>query len=105
MSLEFDEKIHKTLGDARLQQAIYTSTGRLKEARINIVGANVLPEYQELRSQANALKKHTIEHLDYYLEQFQRNVEAHGGKVGFCQDGAEVADFMLSLARQRGARL
>jgi L-lactate dehydrogenase complex protein LldF len=105
MSLEFDEKIHKTLGDARLQQAIYTSTGRLKEARLNIIGAHVLPDYQELRSQANALKRHTIDHLDHYLEQFQRNVEAHGGQVGFCQDGAEVADFVLSLARQRGARL
>ena len=105
MSIEFDEKIHKTLGDARLQQAIYTSTGRLKDARINIVAASVLPDYQELRSQANALKKHTIDHLDYYLEQFQRNVETHGGKVVFCQDGTEVSDFVLSLARQRGARL
>ena len=105
MSLEFDEKIHETLGDARLQQAIYTSTGRLKEARINIIGAHALPDYQELRTQANALKKHTIDYQDHYLEQFQRNVEAHGGQVGFCQDGAEVADFVLSLARQRGAHL
>ena len=35
---------------------------------------------------ANAVKKHTIEHLDYYLEQFERNVAAHGGKVVFCKD-------------------
>ncbi|PWU04710.1 MAG: iron-sulfur cluster-binding protein [Terriglobia bacterium] len=105
MSLEFDSKIHKTLADARLQQAIYTATGRFKDARLKVVAQDVLPEYQELRAQANALKKHTIDHLDHYLEQFQSQVEAHGGKVVFCQDAAAVADFVLTLAKERGARL
>ena len=36
--------------------------------------------------QANALKKHTIDNLDHYLEQFERNVAAHGGKVVYCKD-------------------
>ena len=105
MSVEFDSKIHSTLADANLQLAIYTATGRLKEKRIETVAADVLPDYQELRTQANALKKHTIENLDYYLEEFERNVEAHGGKVVYCKDGTEVADFVLKLARDRGAHL
>src|SRR6185369_13209634 len=29
----------------------------------------------------------------------------HGGKVIFCKDGEEVADFVLALAKDRGARL
>src|SRR5204863_2912498 len=37
--------------------------------------------------------------------QFERAVVAHGGKVIFCKDGAEVADFVLGLAKERGARL
>jgi L-lactate dehydrogenase complex protein LldF len=36
---------------------------------------------------------------------FERNVEAHGGKVIFCKDAEEVADFVLALAKDRGARL
>ena len=35
----------------------------------------------------------------------KRNVAAHGGKVVYCQDGDEVADFVLELAKERGARL
>ena len=105
MSVEFDRKIHTTLADANLQLAIYTATGRLKEKRIENVAADVLPDYQELRTQANALKKHAIENLDHYLEEFERNVEAHGGKVVYCKDGTEVADFVLALAKERGARL
>jgi len=105
MSVEFDRKIHDTLADANLQLAIYTATGRLKEKRIENVSDSVLPDYQELRTQANAIKKHAIENLDHYLEEFERNVEAHGGKVVYCKDGTEVSDFILGLAKERGAHL
>lgn len=105
MSHEFDRHIHDALSDARLQQAIYTATGRLKDARLALVSDNVLPDYQELRTQANALKEHTIDHLDHYLELFQRKVETHGGHVVFCENATEVADFVLSLAKDRGAQL
>jgi len=105
MSAEFDRKIHATLANANLQLAIYTSTGRLKDGRTQVVASPALPDYQELRTQANAIKKHTLENLDYYLEEFERHVAEHNGKVVYCKDGTEVADFVLSLAKERGARL
>src|SRR3954451_13079323 len=105
MSVEFDRKIHDTLADANLQLAIYTATGRLKEKRIEVTANDALPDYQELRTQANALKKHAIDNLDYYLEEFERNVQARGGKVVYCKDATEVSDFVLELAKQRGSKL
>jgi len=105
MSVEFDQKIHQALADPRLQLAIYTATGRLKQHRISSIAPDILPDYQELRTQANAVKKHAIENLDHYLQEFERNVEAHGGKVIYAKDGEEVADFVLSLAKERGAHL
>src|ERR1039458_4816812 len=105
MSVEFDLKIHDTLADANLQLAIYTATLRLKGKRIEVTSAGELPDYQELRTQANALKKHAIDNLDHYLEEFERNVEARGGKVVYCKDATEVSDFVLDLARRRGSRL
>jgi L-lactate dehydrogenase complex protein LldF len=105
MSVEFDQKIHQTLEDANLQLAIYTATGRLKDRRTDVVSAEALPDYQELRTQANALKKHAIDNLDYYLELFESNVVAHGGKVVYCKDATEVSDFVLGLAREKGSRL
>jgi L-lactate dehydrogenase complex protein LldF len=105
MSAEFEQKIHTTLADANLQLAIYSATARLKQHRIDNVSSAVLPDYQELRTQANAIKKHAIENLDHYLDQFEHNVEAHGGKVVYCEDATEVSDFVLSTARRHGARL
>ncbi len=105
MSAAFDEKIQTTLADGKLQIAIYTATGRLIEKRRKAITPDGCPDYQDLRTHANAVKRHTIDHLDHYLEEFARNVEAHGGKVVFCKDAQDVADFVLRLAKERGARL
>ena len=47
----------------------------------------------------------TLDNLDYYLEQFESNVVAHGGKVVYCRDSGDVTDFVVKLAKERGARL
>jgi L-lactate dehydrogenase complex protein LldF len=105
MSVAFDEKIHRTLEDANLQLAIYASTGRLMDKRKHSIDPASFPDYQELRSHANEVKKHTIENLDHYLEQFEACVTAHGGKVVWCRGAEDVADFVLGLAKERNASL
>lgn len=105
MSAAFDERIRKNLADEPLQAAVAAGTLRLAAKRRDVVDAGVLPDYQELRAQANAIKKHTIENLDHYLRQFEANVAARGGKVVYCKDGGEVAAFILRLARERGVEL
>src|ERR1017187_1596657 len=105
MPTEFHQKAHETLANASLQLAIFTATGRLKDKRVQAVDSGELPDYQELRTQANAVKQHAIDNLDHYLELFERNVAARGGRVIYCKDGTEVSDFILALAHQRGAHL
>ena len=100
-----ETEIQQSLDDPRLQLAIYTATRRLIDHRAGVVNDEVLPYYQDLRNEANAIKKHTIENLDYYLEQLESNVIAHGGNVVFCRTGQEAADFVLDLAKKRGVHL
>jgi L-lactate dehydrogenase complex protein LldF len=105
MSTVFEQKIDATLKDPRLQKAVYSSTGRLISHRLAVVSPEALPDYQELRAHANAIKAHTIENLDWYLEEFERNVNAHGGHVHWCRNAVEVADVVLNIARRRNAKL
>jgi L-lactate dehydrogenase complex protein LldF len=105
MAAPYSDKIDQTVANANLQLAIYTATGRLVAKRKSAITDDQLPDYQELRTLANALKKHTIENLDYYLERTEESVLRNGGKVIFCRDGDEVADFILGLAKERGAHL
>ena len=105
MSSTAPEAIKKTVADSKLQLAIYTATGRLMAKRAEALDSGRIPDFEELRTQANTIKQHTIENLDFYLEQFAANVEAHGGKVIFCKDATDVSDFVLGLAKERGANL
>ena len=99
-----EEKIEKTLADSRLQAAIYSATARLMSHRKEAVAPEVLPDYQELRTQANLLKRHTIENLDHYLEEFESRAAAQGVTVVYARDGGEAVDFLLDLARKKAAR-
>jgi len=105
MSAIFDEKIRKVAAEPALQRKVYAATGRLMDHRRQAVTEAALPDYQELRARAHELKKHTLEHLDHYLEQFAASVERNGGQVIFCETGDEVADFLTGLSERRGARL
>ncbi|MCL5742798.1 MAG: LutB/LldF family L-lactate oxidation iron-sulfur protein [Acidobacteria bacterium] len=98
-------KIESTLANDRLQNAVYSSTARLMGKRQEVIDGAVLPDYQELRDQANRIKRHTIENLDFYLEQLESKVIEHGGKVLWCRDGGEVVDFLVKLAREKNTNL
>jgi L-lactate dehydrogenase complex protein LldF len=89
------------LGDSKLQLAIYSATGRLAERRRE----TLTEDFQELRQYAHDVKKHTLDHLDFYLEQMEKNVEARGGKVIWAKDGAEACEFIQKLARDRGVKV
>jgi L-lactate dehydrogenase complex protein LldF len=89
------------LGDSKLQLAIYSATGRLAERRKE----NLTDDFQELRQHAHDIKKHALDHLDFYLEQMEKNVEARGGKVIWARDGAEACAFIQKLARDRGVKV
>jgi L-lactate dehydrogenase complex protein LldF len=89
------------LGNKKLQLAIYSATARLGERR----RGSLTPDFEDLRQHAHDVKKHTLDHLDYYLEQLEQNVEAHGGKVIWAKDGAEACAFIQQLARDRGVKV
>jgi len=98
------EDFQKTLADSRLQLAIYSSTRRLMDHRAAVVAPEALSDYQELRTRANQIKSHTIDHLDHYLTELESNVTAHGGRVVFCRDSGDVTEFLVGLAKERNAR-
>ena len=98
-------QIHETLSKPDLQLAIYTATGRLMDKRRNALAGVGGSDFETWREQAHQLKKHTLENLDYYLEQLESNVKRQGGHVVWARDGSEAIEFLLKLAREKNARL
>ena len=63
-----------------------------------------LPEFDALRDQGKAIKDHTIGHLDFYLELYERQVTAAGGVVHWAPDAAAARAAVLGICRSVGAK-
>lgn len=63
-----------------------------------------IPEWQELRSLASAIKEHTLTHLADFLEEFERNAAANGVKVHWAKDASEHNQIVLQILESRRAR-
>lgn len=48
-----------------------------------------IPEWEELRDLASAIKTHVLSHLDRYLEEFERNAIRNGATVHWAKDAAD----------------
>ena len=63
-----------------------------------------LPEWEELRDLASAIKEHALTHLDEYLDQFEANARANGVHVHWARDAAEHNTTVLGILRDHGAK-
>jgi L-lactate dehydrogenase complex protein LldF len=63
-----------------------------------------VPEWQELRALASAIKEHTLSRLPEYLEQFEAQATANGVQVHWARDAAEHNAIVLRLLREHNAK-
>ena len=63
-----------------------------------------LSEWEQLREKASAIKRHTISHLDEYLEQFATNAEKNGAIVHWAADAAEFNEIVYGILAGHNVR-
>src|SRR5215831_9936229 len=64
-----------------------------------------LPEFEALREAGRAIKDHTLQHLDFYLEFYERQVVASGGEVHWARTPAEACAAVLKICHSAGAKI
>ena len=81
---------------AVLQNAIKTYDAAVAKGKARFA------DWQNARAHAAAIKWETINHLDRYLEQFERNVIENGGHVFWAETAGDARRHILELARRHG---
>jgi L-lactate dehydrogenase complex protein LldF len=66
--------------------------------------AATVPEWEDLRATASAIKAHTLSRLADYLEEFERNATANGIHVHWARDGAEHNAIVLKILNDHGVK-
>jgi L-lactate dehydrogenase complex protein LldF len=99
---DFNARASEALADANLQEAVSNLKRGFVAARARAVAA--LPEYEALRDAGAAIKDHTLENLDFYLERYEREVVRQGGHVHWARDAEEACRIVRDICAQAGAR-
>jgi len=99
----FKENAKAALADVQLRGALKNATSLFGQRRREAAAG--LPNWEDLRSQARAIKDEVLSDLDRYLKEFVRNAESRGAKVHRARDAAEANSIICGLAKDRNARV
>jgi L-lactate dehydrogenase complex protein LldF len=84
--------------------AIFDKSARMKDDARRLALPE-LPAAFDTRELAAAIKNHTLQNLDRYLEQFIGKVREYGGQVHFAADGTQANQIITEIAQAAGAKL
>ena len=98
----FAENAKAALQDEQLRGALKHATTLFGKLRREAAAS--LSNWEELRSQARAIKDDVLLHLDKYLETFVANAEQRGAQVHWARDATEANTIITGLIVDRGAR-
>ena len=99
---EFNSASAAALNDDKIQANLLGLYGGFHQARLDASGAT--PNWDALQDRGRAIKAHTLENLDFYLQMAEESVKRAGGKVFFAKDSAEATRYVTELALAKGVK-
>jgi len=88
---------------ADVRHAVHSSSKVKSEKRYDILFKDY-PDPDRLRRTAGAVKQHTLEHLDRYLEQAEASFKRNGAQVHWACDAEAANRTVLEIMQRHGAK-
>ncbi len=89
------------MGDSQLRRNVRHATDVIQAKRARVV--DEMPDWQALREAGKQIRQHTMQYLDFYLEQFEANCTRAGGVVHWARDAAEARRIVVRLVKESGS--
>jgi L-lactate dehydrogenase complex protein LldF len=99
-SVPFPKASQSALEDQQLRDNLRYATNTIRAKRAEVVSE--VPDWEELRDDAAAIKDEVLAHLDDYLVELEQRVIERGGHVHWAQDANEANNIIIELVRSTG---
>ena len=96
----FPQGAHKTLANTQMRRNLAHATRTIRAKRDLRVAE--MPDWEDLREAASAVKNEVMSNLPELLERFEANVTARGGIVHWARDAAEANRIVASIIESKG---
>jgi L-lactate dehydrogenase complex protein LldF len=100
---QFRERVRASISNKNLQAALDNNTERRLRGRA--LAFESIPDWQQRRQRAHAVRADVIDHLDDYLDQFMKQNRENGVIVHRAKDAAEAIGIVSKIAHKTSARL
>jgi len=100
--LSLKENAKKALKDRNLQTVLTQFCAARQQNRRD--GIARLPEFDQISGRAVEMKNHLLDHIDFYLETFEKNVLKTGGHVHWARTDKEARSIVGDICRKAAAR-
>ena len=91
----FKQQAASALKDSNLKTALAKAKDGFVLKRLHAV--EDLDEFEAIRAEARRIKDHTLAHLDFYLEEFERKVNENGGHVHWAQTAEQACAAVIDI--------
>jgi L-lactate dehydrogenase complex protein LldF len=91
----FPDAARRSLSNLPLRRNVRHATDVIRSKRAAVVAE--MDDWQALREAGRQIKAHTIRYLDAYLEEFERNCTAAGGRVHWARDADDANRLVVDI--------
>jgi len=99
----FKHSVADALKNISLQTALKNlNTGFVSKRRTAIEN---LPEFDQIRDYSVEIKNHALQYLDFYLQEFEKQVKQQGGQVHWAEDADDACHIAIAIAHDVNAKL
>jgi len=95
---DFPAAAHELLKDSQIRKNVRHATNVITAKRAKVV--DEMPDWQQLREAGSAIRQHSLDHLDEYLQQFEAACTAAGGHVHWALDAAEANRIAVEIVQR-----
>ncbi|WP_353571013.1 LutB/LldF family L-lactate oxidation iron-sulfur protein [Candidatus Albibeggiatoa sp. nov. BB20] len=101
-SQQFKKQASRALDDENLQAALQRAKSGFIDKRRKALDA--LPEFEQLRDTAKGIKEHSLSYLDFYLSEFEKQVEKQNGHVHWASDAKTACEQIVDICQRADAK-
>jgi len=98
----FKNRVQEGIENDFMRQAVSSAQGRLKTGRLN--AAEELGDWEDWRTLGEEIRSHTLENIDYYLQQLSDQVAKRGGNVFFAETPEEANAYIQNVVKQKNGK-
>lgn len=99
----FRDRARKTLESEFMRKAVQKAVDMLETRKTKAI--EELGNWDEWRERGRAIRKHTVENLDYYLGRLSENVRKNGGTVYFAPGAKDARQIISEIIKKHQGKL